>query len=122
MFKEGDAVDVTGIGKGKGFQGVVRRHHFSGGGASHGSMFHRAPGSIGASSYPSRVRKGMRGPGHMGARKATIKNLRVMKVDGEKHALLVRGAVPGHRGTYLIIRKSRKALKGSALEKQAEGS
>jgi large subunit ribosomal protein L3 len=106
VFSDGDTVDVIGTTKGKGFQGVVRRHHFAGGRASHGSMFHRAPGSIGASSYPSRVVKGMRAAGHMGSDRVTTRNLKVVKVDAENHLLLVRGAVPGAAGGYLLIRKA----------------
>jgi large subunit ribosomal protein L3 len=106
VFNDGDVVDVIGTTKGKGFQGVVRRHHFAGGRASHGSMFHRAPGSIGASSYPSRVVKGMRAAGHMGSDRVTTRNLKVVKVDAENHLLLVRGAIPGAAGGYVVIRKA----------------
>jgi large subunit ribosomal protein L3 len=106
LFNAGDRVDVIGTSRGMGFQGVMKRHNFSGGAATHGSMFHRAPGSIGASSYPSRVVKGMRGPGHMGSERVTTRNLRVEKIDAENHLLMVRGSVPGADGGYLIIRKS----------------
>jgi large subunit ribosomal protein L3 len=106
LFDAGDRVDVIGTSRGLGFQGVMKRHHFRGGAATHGSMFHRAPGSIGASSYPSRVVKGMRGPGHMGSARVTTRNLRVEKIDAENHLLMVRGSVPGADGGYLIIRKS----------------
>jgi len=105
LFKAGDKVHVTGTSKGKGFQGVVTRHHFRGGGASHGSMFHRAPGSIGASSYPSRVMKGTRMGGHMGHTRITVRNLVVVEADKDNNLLLVRGAVPGPRGGYLLIVK-----------------
>jgi large subunit ribosomal protein L3 len=105
-FKDGDVVDVIGVSRGHGFQGVVKRHGFRGGAATHGSMFHRAPGSIGASSYPSRVVKGMRAHGHMGSDRVTVRNLRVVKVDAEHHLLLVGGAVPGKPGGYLMIRKA----------------
>jgi large subunit ribosomal protein L3 len=105
IFKEGELVHVTGTSKGKGFQGVVRRHGFRGGRATHGSMFHRAPGSIGASSYPSRVLKGTRMGGHMGQDRVTVRNLVVVRTDKENNLLLVRGAVPGPRGGYLLIRK-----------------
>ena len=91
IFKAGDTVDIMGTSKGKGFQGVVKRHHFRGGAATHGSMFHRAPGSIGASAFPSRVLKGMRAAGHMGADRVTQKNLTVVRVDGEKNILVVKG-------------------------------
>ena len=106
LFSEGDQVDVIGLSRGRGFQGVVKRHGFSGGRATHGSMFHRAPGSIGQSSYPSRVLKGMRGPGHMGDERVTTRNLRVVQVDAENHQLVVRGAVPGAPGGYVVIRKA----------------
>jgi large subunit ribosomal protein L3 len=106
VFKDGDRVDVIGTSKGHGFQGVVKRHNFRGGAATHGSMFHRAPGSIGASSYPSRVVKGMRAAGHMGSARVTVRNLRVVKVDAENHLLLVRGAVPGASDAYVVIRKA----------------
>jgi large subunit ribosomal protein L3 len=106
LFKDGERVDVVGTSRGMGFQGVVKRHHFAGGPATHGSMFHRAPGSIGASSYPSRVIKGMRAAGHMGSERVTTLNLRVEKVDGEQHLLLLRGAVPGARGSYIMVRKA----------------
>jgi large subunit ribosomal protein L3 len=106
VFNNGDRVDVIGISRGKGFQGVVRRHHFGGGAATHGSMFHRAPGSIGASSYPSRVIKGMRAPGRMGGDRVTVRNLKVVQVDAENNLLVVRGAVPGAPGGYVIIRKA----------------
>jgi len=108
-FAPGELVDVTGVSKGKGFQGGVKRWHYRGGDASHGSMFHRAPGGIGASSFPSRVWPGQHFPGHMGHQRNTIKNLRVVKVDSEENLLLVRGAVPGPTGCYLVIRKSKRA-------------
>ena len=106
LFNAGDRVDVIGTSRGMGFQGVMKRHNFRGGAATHGSMFHRAPGSIGASSYPSRVVKGMRSAGHMGSERVTTRNLRVEKIDAENHLLMVRGAVPGADGGYLIIRKA----------------
>ena len=105
LFAPGDKIAVTGTSKGKGFQGVVKRHHFRGGAATHGSMFHRAPGSIGSSAFPSRVLKGMRAGGHMGQDRVTVKNLEVVRVDAEKNILVVRGSVPGAGGTYLEIRK-----------------
>src|ERR1035438_5235485 len=101
-------VDVTGVSKGKGFQGVVRRHGFRGGRNSHGSMFHRAPGGIGASSHPSRVFPGTRMPGHMGTQKNTILNLKVVKIDAENNLLFVRGAVPGADGGIVTVRPSVK--------------
>lgn len=106
IFTPGDRVDVIGTSRGHGFQGVMKRHNFRGGAATHGSMFHRAPGSIGASSYPSRVVKGMRGAGHMGDERVTTRNLRVERIDADNHLLMVRGAVPGADGGYLIIRKA----------------
>ncbi len=102
-------VDVIGTSKGKGFQGVMRRHNFRGGRASHGSMFHRAPGSIGSSSFPSRVFKGMRAPGHMGSDRITAKNLDVVRIVAERNLLLVRGSVPGAVGSMVLIRKSKQA-------------
>jgi large subunit ribosomal protein L3 len=109
IFEIGELVDVIGTSKGKGFAGVVKRHHFAGGGASHGSMFHRAPGSIGASSYPSRVVKGMRMGGHMGHDRVTTRKLRVVATDKDQNLLLVKGAVPGARGGYVLVRKAARA-------------
>jgi large subunit ribosomal protein L3 len=106
VFKGGERVDIIGISRGKGFQGVMKRHNFRGGAASHGSMFHRAPGSIGASSFPSRVVKGMRAAGRMGGDRVTTRNLKVVQVDGENNLLLIRGAVPGAPGSYIIVRKA----------------
>jgi large subunit ribosomal protein L3 len=106
IFKVGERVDVIGTSRGKGFQGVMKRHHFAGGAATHGSMFHRAPGSIGASSFPSRVIKGMRAPGRMGADRITTHNLRVVSVDLENHLVSLRGAVPGAPDGIVIIRKA----------------
>ncbi|MBI5049546.1 MAG: 50S ribosomal protein L3 [Nitrospirae bacterium] len=106
IFNKGDKVSITGSSKGKGFQGVVKRYHYHGGPGSHGSMFHRAPGSIGSSAYPSRVWKNKGLPGHMGDRRVTTKNLEVIDVKKEQNILLVKGAVPGANGGYLIIRKN----------------
>src|SRR5690349_8101675 len=106
IFAENDRVDVIGTSRGKGFQGVVKRHHFAGGRATHGSMFHRAPGSIGASSFPSRVVRGMRMAGHMGADRVTVRNLKVLKVDADNNLLLVEGAVPGGPNSVVVIRKA----------------
>jgi large subunit ribosomal protein L3 len=111
IFADGERVDVIGTSRGKGFQGVVKRHHFRGGRASHGSMFHRAPGSIGASSFPSRVVKGMRMGGHMGADRVTVRNLKVLRVDAENNLLLVEGAVPGGPNSVVVIRKAIAAKK-----------
>jgi large subunit ribosomal protein L3 len=108
QFKPKDMVDVMGISKGRGFAGVVKRHHFRGGEGSHGSMFHRAPGSIGASSYPSRVVPGMRMGGHMGHAQVTVRNLEVIDVDTEDNVLAVKGAVPGPNGGYVVVRRAKK--------------
>jgi len=106
LFEAGDQVDVTGVSRGCGFQGVMKRHGFAGGGATHGSMFHRAPGSIGQSSYPSRVLKGMRGPGRMGGDRVTVRNLRVIDVDADNHTVVVTGSVPGAPDGYVVIRRA----------------
>ena len=113
-FAPGDTVDVIGVSKGKGFQGVVKRHHFRGGDATHGSMFHRAPGGIGASAYPSRVLKGMRAAGHMGSDRVTARNLTVVRVDAENNLLVIKGAVPGAGGGYLVIRKGKRQRRAAA--------
>ena len=106
MFATGESVHVTGTTKGRGFAGVIKRYHFGGGQATHGSMFHRAPGSIGQSAYPSRVWKGQKMPGHLGSRRVTVQSLGVERVDEEKNLLFVRGAVPGPNGGYVMIRKT----------------
>ena len=108
QFKPKDKVDVIGISKGRGFAGVVKRHHFRGGEGSHGSMFHRAPGSIGASSYPSRVLPGMRMGGHMGHERVTVRNLEIIDVDTEDNVLVVKGAVPGPNGGYVVVRRAKR--------------
>jgi large subunit ribosomal protein L3 len=108
MFKKGDWVDVVGVSKGKGFQGVVRRHNYGGGPESHGSMFHRHPGSMGASSYPSRVWKGKTLPGHMGAERVTVQRLKVVDSRPEENLLFVRGAIPGATNGLIVVRKSKK--------------
>jgi large subunit ribosomal protein L3 len=108
IYKNVQWVDVTGVTKGKGFQGAVRRHGFRGGRGSHGSMFHRAPGGIGASSDPSRVYPGSRMPGHMGTDQNTILNLRIIKVDTDNNLLFVKGAVPGAEGGLITVRPSVK--------------
>jgi large subunit ribosomal protein L3 len=113
IFKPGDRVDVTGTTKGKGFQGGVKRHGWSGGRASHGSMFHRAPGSIGGSAWPARVFAGHRMPGHMGHERRTVLNLEVLQVRPEENLLVIRGAVPGPRYGYLEIREGRNARTAS---------
>jgi large subunit ribosomal protein L3 len=106
IFAQGDRVDVIATSKGKGFQGVIKRHNFAGGAATHGSMFHRAPGGIGASSFPSRVIKGKRFPGHMGSDRVTTRNLEVVRVDAEQNLILLYGAVPGAAGGYVVVRKA----------------
>ena len=108
IFKEGDVVDVMGHTKGRGFTGVVKRWSFRGGRATHGSMFHRAPGSIGASAWPSRVIKNMKMAGHYGNERVTILNLRVVGVQPEKNLLLVRGAVPGAKNSLVFVRRAVK--------------
>ena len=118
VFTNGDRVDVIGVSRGKGFQGVMKRHNFRGGAATHGSMFHRAPGSIGASSFPSRVVKGMRAAGRMGGDRVTTRNLKVVAVDAENNLLIVHGAVPGAPGNYVVVRKA--IARKPEPQKQAE--
>ena len=109
VLSKGSLADVAGISKGKGFSGVIKRHHFAGQGASHGAhRVHRAPGSIGACATPSRVFKGLRLPGHMGAESRTVLNLEVVEVDAERGLLLLRGAVPGARGAVVLVREAVK--------------
>lgn len=108
IFAVDDYVDVVGTSKGKGFQGVIKRHGYHGGRATHGSMFHRAPGSIGQASAPSRVFPGLRLPGQMGAKRVTTKNLRVVRVDEERNLIFLRGAVPGPRDGYVAIRRAKR--------------
>jgi len=103
VFAKGEKVKVTGLSKGKGFQGVVKRHNFGGGRKTHGARFHREPGSIGSSAWPSKVIKGKRMPGRMGHDRVTVRNLEVVQVSKEENYLLIKGAVPGAKGTYLII-------------------
>jgi large subunit ribosomal protein L3 len=119
IFTNGERVDVIGTGRGKGFQGVVKRHHFAGGAATHGSMFHRAPGSIGASSFPSRVVKGMRAAGRMGNARTTVHNMKVLSVDVDNNLVIVEGGVPGAPTGYVVIRKAIKAkrIKVAQVEK-----
>lgn len=106
MFSKGDSVNVRGVSKGKGFQGVIKRHNYAGGPASHGSMFHRAPGSVGQASYPSRVFKNKALPGQMGNKYITVKGLRVVGVRSEENVLLVSGSIPGPIGGIVIVRKA----------------
>jgi large subunit ribosomal protein L3 len=123
IFANGERVDVIGTGRGKGYQGVVKRHHFGGGAATHGSMFHRAPGSIGASSFPSRVVKGMRAAGRMGGGRVTTRNLKVLRVDADNHLLIVEGSVPGAPTSYVVVRKAvaAKRIKVAQVEKPKKG-
>ncbi len=106
-FRPRERVDVIGLSKGKGFQGVVKRHGFRGGRATHGSMFHRAPGSIGQSAYPARVFKGVRLPGRMGGDRVTVRGLEIVAVQPDDNLILVRGAVPGAKGGHVAIRRAR---------------
>ena len=110
IFQKGDMVDITGTSKGKGFQGGVKRHGWYGGADTHGSMSHRAPGSIGQSSFPSRVFKGLGMAGHMGAERVTTQNLEVVDVKPEDNILVVKGAVPGANGSFLIVRYAKKKV------------
>jgi large subunit ribosomal protein L3 len=107
-FKPRELVDVVGVSKGRGFAGLVKRHHFRGGPASHGSMFHRAAGSIGASSFPSRVFPGMKMAGRMGTAQVTVRNLEVVSVDAEDNVIAVKGAIPGPNGGYVMVRRAKR--------------
>jgi large subunit ribosomal protein L3 len=106
VFQAADRVDILGTSKGRGFAGLIKRHHFGGGAATHGSMFHRAPGSIGASAFPSRVLPGMRAAGHLGDESVTVQNLTIVRVQEQDNLLLVKGAVPGRNGGYVVIKKA----------------
>ena len=109
LFEVGSRVDVVGVSKGRGFAGVVRRHHFTAGRETHGCTTHKQPGSIGASAYPSRVIKGKRLPGRMGGGRVTVKNLDVIGVDADQNLIWIRGSVPGHPNAMVLIRQKRKA-------------
>jgi large subunit ribosomal protein L3 len=122
QFAVDEQVDVIGISKGRGFAGFHKRHHFGGGGGAHGSMFHRAPGSIGGSAFPSRVLKGMRAAGHMGAEQVTVRNLRVVQVRADDHSLLVEGAVPGPDGAYVVVRRAKAARRAPKVVEQPAAS
>jgi len=111
IFAAGDIIDVTGTSKGKGFQGVIKRWNFAGGRATHGSMFHRAPGSIGASAWPSRVFKGKKMAGQMGNERVTVQSLQVVEVRPDENLILVKGAIPGAKNSLVMIRKGIKAKK-----------
>lgn len=125
-FEVGQRVDVTGVSKGKGFQGVIKRHHKAGGPASHGSTFHRSTGSIGQRTYPGKVFKLMGLPGHMGDEQVTVRNLKILKVDAERNLLVLNGAVPGGENAILLIRTSNpefeKRLKSQAPSGKAEAA
>lgn len=108
QFKVADVVDVIGTSKGRGFASLVKRHNFAGGPKSHGSMFNRAAGSIGASSFPSRVFPGMRMAGHMGVQQVTVRNLEIVQVDAESNVLMVKGAIPGPNGGYVVVKPAKK--------------
>ena len=108
QFKPRDKVDVIGVSKGRGYGSLMKRHNFKGGPGSHGSMFHRAPGSIGASSFPSRVFLGTRMAGHMGVERVTVRNLEVVQVDAEDNVIMVKGAVPGPNGGYVVVRRAKR--------------
>jgi len=107
-FRPAEIVDVIGTSKGRGFAGVVKRHHFRGGPGGHGSMFGRAPGSIGASSFPSRVFPGMRMAGHMGNEQVTVRNLEIIDVNPEDNTIMIKGAVPGANGSYVLVRRTKR--------------
>lgn len=117
VFQEGEFVDIVGISKGKGFQGGMKRWNWTAGKAGHGSMHHRRPGSIGASSFPSRVFKGKHMPGHLGAERVSVQNLKVLKVDTDKNLLVVKGAVPGHNNSYLTVKSAKKKTGKTAENK-----
>lgn len=108
QFRTREMVDVTGVSKGRGYASLMKRHNFRGGPGSHGSMFNRAPGSIGASSFPSRVFKGMRMAGHMGVQDVTVRNLEIVEIDPEENVILVKGAIPGPNGGYVVVRRAKK--------------
>ena len=109
IFSVGDKVDVSGISKGKGFQGAIKRHNQHRGPMSHGSKYHRGVGSLSSATTPGRVKKGKKMPGHMGAENVTIQNLEIVRVDAEKNLLLIKGAVPGNKGSVIVVKESIKA-------------
>jgi len=119
IFQEGEKIHVVGTSKGKGFASVIKRWGFRGGKASHGSMFHRTPGSIGASAFPSRVVKGKKMPGHMGHNRVTIRNIIIVQADKENNLLVVKGAVPGANGGYLLVKKADFNIHGGGEKKPA---
>lgn len=107
-FKPSEKLDVIGVSKGRGFASVIKRHNFRGGPGGHGSMFGRAPGSIGGSSFPSRVFPGMRMAGHMGTDQVTVRNLEIVQIDADENVIAIKGAVPGPNGSYVLLRRSKK--------------
>jgi len=107
-FKPTEKLDVIGVSKGRGFASVIKRHNFRGGPGGHGSMFGRAPGSIGGSSFPSRVFPGMRMAGHMGTDQVTVRNLEIVQIDADENVIAIKGAVPGPNGSYVLLRRSKK--------------
>ncbi len=107
-FKPNEKLDVIGVSKGRGFASVIKRHNFRGGPGGHGSMFGRAPGSIGGSSFPSRVFPGMRMAGHMGTDQVTVRNLEIVQIDADENVIAIKGAVPGPNGSYVLLRRSKK--------------
>ncbi|TES91908.1 MAG: 50S ribosomal protein L3 [Candidatus Cloacimonadota bacterium] len=111
IFSEGELIDVSGVSKGKGFQGVVKRHGYSGGPKTHGSTSHRVPGSIGASATPARVVKGKKLPGRMGGNRVTVKNLKIVKIEKDNNQLAIKGAIPGSRNSIVLLRKKSKERK-----------
>jgi large subunit ribosomal protein L3 len=113
IFQEGEFVDITGTSKGKGFQGGMKRWNWTAGKGGHGSMHHRRVGSIGASSFPSRVHKGKTMPGHMGAETVTVQHLKILRVDKDNNLLAVKGTVPGHNNSYLTVKSAKKKAKGN---------
>lgn len=119
MFKPGDFVDVTGISRGMGFQGGMKRWNWMGGPATHGSMHHRRVGSIGSNTFPGRTFRGRNMPGHMGNERVTVQGLRVIQIDGENNLLMLKGAVPGHKNSYIIVNLSKKRAYQSLDEKHA---
>jgi large subunit ribosomal protein L3 len=118
LFKVGDFVDLIGISKGKGFQGGMKRWHWQGGPMTHGSTSHRRVGSIGSTTTPGRVWRGHHMPGHMGTQRVTVQNLKVVKVDIENNLLLIKGAVPGHKNSYIIVRTAKKKKNTNSQTKQ----
>ena len=114
IFKEGETVDIVGTSKGKGFAGVMKRHNFRGQPASHGGMAHRRPGGIGSNTYPARVWKGQKMPGHMGNERVTMQGLSVFRVDTDKNIIIIKGSVPGPKGGLVIIKRTSKGSSESA--------